>query len=314
MKKAKTMNTFLKSILVLIIYFCGLIPLSAQPYNLEIQIQNQPDNPVVFGRLEGDNFISIDSAKATNGSVQFLFPENAQPGVYRLILGKTGYAKVMNDDPQQLDFIFNNENINLKTDFKNPLGALWIYESDENRFYYDFMQRQREYEKAISLMEQEVDQYWAQKDTTKAINLSNEFNQLQMEWDLRLVQTIQQNHDKFASKLIALEREPLKDGFLSPAERKEAEKTNFFKHIEFTDASLINSQAYTDKIFEFLVLFNDKSFNKEQRTKAYLKAVDIILPKLDENTEVRNFVIAYLVHGFEVLGLKDVVSHIEAVQ
>ena len=312
MDKANTMNILLKSILVLIIFFSGVNALSAQPYHLDVQIQNQPDNPIVLGSLEGDNFLSIDSTKAVNGTARFLFPDDAQPGVYRLVFGKSAYAKIMDEDPQQLDFIFNNEDINLKTDFKNPLGALWIYTSEENRFYFDFMQRQREYEKAISLMEKEVDQYWIKKDTAKAINLSNEFNQLQMEWDLRIVQAIQQNRDKFASKLIALEREPLRDGFLSPAERKEAIKSNFFKHVNFADESLINSQAYTDKLFDFLVLYNDKSFNEEQRTKAYIKALDIILPLLNENTKVRNFVIAYLVHGFEVLGMKDVVSHIDA--
>jgi len=38
--------------------------------------------------------------------------------MYRLILGKTTYAKVMDEPPQQLDFIYNNEDLIFETDFE----------------------------------------------------------------------------------------------------------------------------------------------------------------------------------------------------
>ncbi|WP_340111032.1 hypothetical protein [Maribellus mangrovi] len=302
----------MKALFSFVLICLCVFEVKAQSHHIELQIQNQPENPIVLGWIKGDNFFKIDSVQATNGVVRFDLPDDAHTGVYRMILGKTGYARVMNEGPQQLDFIYNNEDINLRTDFKVPVEVLQVIRSEENSFYYDFMQRQSEYEKAISLMEQEVNHYWLDNDTAKAISLSNEFNQLQMEWDLRIVQAMQLHADLYASKLIGAKRVPLKDGFLSPEERKEALKANFFNHTDFSDESLMYSQALTDKVFDYLVLFNDKSYTQQQRTAAYKKAVDVVLSLTNKNPVVYDFIVQYLIHGFDVLDLQEVIAHIEA--
>ena len=283
----------------------------SQTYSLVLHITNQPDNPVVLGWVSGDDFHKIDSAKVFNNTVKFSFPENSHPGVYRLVFGKTGYARVMDEDPQTLDFIFNNENIELQTDFKKPFETLKVINSGENQAYFEFIKRQNEYQKALSFMEKELDQFWNKKDTAGAAQLANEFNQLQMEWDLRTVQTAQQNNSKFASKLISMQRQALKDGFLLPEERKEVYKNDFFKPLDFSDEDLIYSTAYTDKIFDFLVLYNDPTFTREQRLAAYTKAVDQVLEKTAKNQQVSEFIKNYLIHGFEVLEMKELVQHIK---
>ena len=89
--------------------------------------------------MQGDNYTVIDSTLSENGKIHFELSSDAHPGVYRLVFGKTGYAKVMNQDPQMLDFIFNNENIQLKTDFKNPLQTVQVVHSTENNVYFDFV-------------------------------------------------------------------------------------------------------------------------------------------------------------------------------
>ncbi len=95
------------------------------------QHKNQPDNPVVLGSIRGDKFTPVDtlellkvagSSVSENNSgsqetihqvtsshqmkkVSWQFPENAAPGMYRLVFGQTTYARVMGESPQQLDFI-----------------------------------------------------------------------------------------------------------------------------------------------------------------------------------------------------------------
>ncbi len=302
----------LRIALIAILLTVLIIPKSrAQSYTLNINITNQPDNPVLLGWISGDDFHKIDSADAFNGKVEFEFPSDAHPGVYRLIFGKTGYARVMNEDPQKLDFIFNKENIELRTDFKSPVEALNVVHSNENKLYFDFMQREREYEKALLIIEKQIDQLWSRKDTAGAIKMADEFNRLQMEWDLRVVQTVQQNGGTFASKLIAMERQALKDGFLSPEERKETLKKEFFNPVSFNDEALIYSSAYTDKVFEYLLMFNKPDLTRDQRIAAYEKAVDTILSELGENKKVQEFIVAYLIHGFKVLAMPEVIDHIE---
>ena len=140
---------------------------------------------------------------------------------------------------------------------------------------------------------------------------SNEFNRVQLDWDLRAAQIIQQNHTLFASKLIEWKRTPLRDAFLSPEERKETYRKEFLQNVNFSDESLIYSTAYTDKIFEFLTLFNEAGLNRQQRTQAYIDAVDMIFAKLGQNEKVDQFLIGYLDHGFHVLGMKEVIDHIK---
>ncbi len=298
------------SVSVVFVLFSSIYAYS-QPYSLKLHITNQPDNPVVLGWISGDDFHEIDSAKVFNNSATFTFPEESKPGVYRLIFGKTRYAQVMDEDPQTLDFIFNNENIELQTDFKKPVEALKVIRSDENQVYFDFITRKNEYQKALSFMEKELDLLWNKSDTSGATQLANEFNQLQMEWDLRVVQTMQKNDNKFASKLIGFERQALRDGFLSPEERNESHKNDFLKPLDFSDEDLIRSAAYTDKIFDFLVLFNDPLFTQEQRVDAYSKAVDQVLQETVENPKVSEFIRNYLIHGFEVLEMPELVQHIK---
>ncbi len=298
------------SVSVVFVLFSSIYAYS-QPYSLKLHITNQPDNPVVLGWISGDDFHEIDSAKVFNNSATFTFPGESKPGVYRLIFGKTRYAQVMDEDPQTLDFIFNNENIELQTDFKKPVEALKVIRSDENQVYFDFITRKNEYQKALSFMEKELDLLWNKSDTSGATQLANEFNQLQMEWDLRVVQTMQKNDNKFASKLIGFERQALRDGFLSPEERNESHKNDFLKPLDFSDEDLIRSAAYTDKIFDFLVLFNDPLFTQEQRVDAYLKAVDQVLQETVENPKVSEFIRNYLIHGFEVLEMPELVQHIK---
>lgn len=285
-------------------------PICAQTFQIDVNIINQPEEFVRLEAVQGDNYTVIDSSMAENGKIHFELSSNAHPGVYRLVLGKTGYAKVMNQDPQMLDFIFNNENIQLKTDFKNPLQTVQVIHSTENEVYFDFLIRLKEYESELGIMEKEADSYWTKGDSVKASNASNEVNRLQLDWDLRTAQTIQQNNSLFASKLIELKRIPLKDAFLSPNERSENYRNEFLQAVNFSNETLIYSTAYTDKIFEFLTLFNQSNYNQRQRTAAYIDAVDRIFSKLGKNEQVDQFIINYLLHGFQVLGMKEVIDHI----
>ncbi|MFV0590175.1 MAG: hypothetical protein ACK5M7_02205 [Draconibacterium sp.] len=307
MNKAILKITFI-SLLVLGISWQGI----AQQYKLTISITNQPDNPVVLGWVEGDVYTKTDSARTINGQVQFSLPDDKAPAILRLDFGLTPYARIMKEDPQQLDLIFNKEDIDVALDFKDPVNSLKVVHSEENKTWYDFLKRQNEYDYALGLMEKEVDLLWQKNDSAKAIQTSNEYNRLQMDWDSRVEQTARQNAGTFAAKLISLKRKPMSDAFLSKKERTIALQKTYLDDVDFSDETLIHSSAYTDKIFDYLVLFNHPDLTPEQRSVAYIKAVDIILSKTAQNPTVNSFIKKYLIHGFEVLDMKDVLAHIKS--
>lgn len=302
----KVIHTYIFLVLALVFSF----DLAAQPYTLGITIDNQPDTPVVLGEVEGDNFTPIDSAKAVNNLVKFTFPEDAHPGVYRLIFGQTLYAKIMDEAPQQIDVIFNYENIILETDFEAPEENLWVVLSEENRIWNEFKRREILFREELKIEEKEVDYYQNNGNTEKLASVVESYNRLQNRRDQFITELIEKNPASLASQMIALFREPFMDGYLSAQERKQIFHENFLKNKDFTNKTLINSSVYTDIIFNYLVSYNQKDFNKRQREIAYQNAVDKILAATSQDPEVYEFIMDYLVHGFEVLQMENVITYI----
>jgi hypothetical protein len=284
----------------------------AQTFTVEVQIKNQPSNTIVFGSVKGDDFTAIDSTslKQMVGKVKFTFPENAHPGVYRIVFGKTAAAKIMNEPPQQVDFIFDNENLVFDTDFKAPVENLKVIQSKENTLWFGFLAKDKIVSQNIDILGKQIDQYWQRSDTAKVIEMANEFNQLQMERDLLIVQTLQENRGLFSTQMIKNQRQPLLDGYLTPAERKQSFKKEFFKTLDFTNPALINTSVYTDNIFKYLVSYNQPDFTQKQRETEYIKALDIIVPNIKQNEQVYQFLMGYLVHGFKVLQMENVINTI----
>jgi hypothetical protein len=306
----------LKSIICFLLSFVLLGAIGknsfAQTFTVEVQIKNQPGNTILFGSVRGDDFTAIDSTSLQQpaGKVKFTFPANAHPGVYRINFGASSYAKIMNTAPQQLDFVFDNENLVFDTDFKDPVENLKVIESKENAVWFEFLAKDKILRQNIDLLEKQIDQYWLTKDTVKLIEAANEFNQVQMERDLFVVKTSQENRGLFVAQIIRNQRQPLLDGFLTPEERKAAYKNEFFKKLDFTDTALIHASVYTDNIFNYLVSYNNPMFTKKQRETEYIKALDVIVPNIRQNDEVYRFIMGYLVHGFNVLEMDSVIEYI----
>lgn len=288
------------------------VVLRAQNFSVAVQIQNQPQGNILFGSVKGDEFLKIDSVRVTESkvSVKFTFPENAHAGVYRIIFGNTSYEKVMNKPPHLLDLIFDDENIEIETDFEAPEEKLKVKQSKENLAWYNFRRKDRELLKKISELEAEVDKIGKTSDATKTNDLVNQYNQLQMERDMFVVQASQESRGLFVSQLIKNQRLPMLDGFLSVDERLDAFKSDFFKVLDFSNPALINTQVYTDNVFNYLIRYNSPYLTQAQRETEYTKAVDVIMANVKQNNEVRKFVKDYLLHGFEVLKMNTLISYI----
>lgn len=313
--------------------------LNGQTYTLQVTIKNQPDNPVVIGTISGEKFSPLDSLElqpVLSGlqmkRFNWQFPENAVPGMYRLIFGQTTYARVMGESPQQLDFVFNREDILFETDFKAPVDSLKIIQSNENQLWFSFLNKQKEFTYRLNIQEKEVDYFQLQMNETKnevgaktrlaeletqMAQKANAFNQLQLERERYLEQTIEKNDLFFATGLIQLFREPFRDGFLNRQERLEYFQREYFRYVDFSDESLIRSTVLTDKIFDYLVTYNQRGFTFEQREQAYMKAVDHLMGKIEpvnSTTQFINpvyeFILDYLVTGFERLKMDKVLTYI----
>jgi len=286
--------------------------LNAQQFSVEVFIANQPDNYILFGSVMGDDFTPIDSTfiYPESRNVIFKFPENSLPGVYRIVLGKTPYARVMDADPQQFDFIFNNENMVFKTDFKEPVKKLEVVKSVENDVWYEFRAKDKILLDELTGLKKEIAYYLSINDTVNTDKKVTDYNTLQMARDLFIKELAKRDSELLVSNIIINQRLPLVDGYLSEEERNEVYKKDFFKVLDFTDERLIHSSVYTDKVFEYLVSYNDPYFTQEEREKEYIKALDRVLPGVNKNEKIYRFIREYLINGFKILQLQNVIDYI----
>jgi peroxiredoxin len=328
----------MKKLCLSIFFISFLFHLAAQPFKLQVSIKNQPFNTVAVGAVRGDRFIFTDSLFTQNimtrtgpvKTVTWNIPANARPGVYRIILGQTTYARVMDEPPQQVDFIFNGEDIRFETDFRFPVDSLKLIHSEENKVWYEFIRRESELKNNINDLEKEEAFYVSMlaeaessgsdsKDKIEEINASrmqvaNQFNLMQMQRDVFINQMAEEQNRLFVSKIIRCYREPFRDGYLTPDERKAFFQKNYLGYLDFSDEALVQSSVLSEKIFTYLVTYNLRKYTQEQRQNAYIKAVDAIMADVKkeggEYSEVYEFVLDYLVSGFEGLKMDKVLGWI----
>jgi thiol-disulfide isomerase/thioredoxin len=328
----------MKKLYLSVFLFLILFQLAAQPFKLQVNIKNHPFNIVAVGAVRGDRFILSDSLLTQNiilrgvpvKTVTWNFPADARPGVYRIVLGQTTYARVMNEPPQQVDFIFNGEDIRFETDFKYPADSLRLFQSEENKVWFEFIQKEKELNDKLSELDKEEAYYLsvlAKAESSDSISkekiadlkaslmqVVNHFNQIQMQRNEFITRTAEENNTLFISHLIKCYREPFRDGFLTPEERKASFQKAYLGYIDFSDESLVQSSVLTDKLFKYLVTFNQKGYTQDQRQNEYIKAVDAIMADVKmeagESSEVYEFVVDYLVSGFEGLKMDKVLGWI----
>ena len=311
---------------------------TAQTFNLYASIKNQPYNTVAIGAVSGDNFILSDSIPTRNiitsagpvKTISWNFPPDAAPGTYRVVLGMTTYARVMNEPPQQFDFIFNGENIRIETDYLNPFDSLKVLQSAENIVWYEFLKKETAVRKALEALEKDeafyrirLKELLLQEDApeeevsevrTALVNVTNQLNQIQMERENIIERMAGADTSMLVSHYIRAFREPFRDGFLSPEERNAFFQKEYLRYIDFSDEALIHSSVLTDKIFNYLVTYNQRGFSQEQRQEAYIKAVEAVMAdvkkKAGQHGVVYAFVLDYLVDGFERLKMEKVLAWI----
>jgi peroxiredoxin len=301
-----------------LLFFSAAGVLFAQPYQIKLIVQNQPQNTIVLGKIKGDKFTPVDtfniqktSSETQKNYYSFTPPKSGSPLMYRVILGQTTYARVMNKPPQQFDVIVNNEDVKLETVFKFPDDSLIVYKSAENKVWYSFLHQEKGFQKQLSELKMEINYYQQNKNgTSKQDSLLtgcvNRYNKLQKERDSLIENIIKVHSGLFATELIKLYREPFLDGDLTLQQRNESFKNNYFNGLDFSNEALINSPVYTQRVFRYLM----PGATKEKIEQQFITDIDVILANTKSNAVVHDFILDYLVRGFEKLHFNNVIAYI----
>jgi peroxiredoxin len=111
-----------------------------------------------------------------------------------------------------------------------------------------------------------------------------------------------------SSSIISLYQEPLFDPLKEP-DLDEFMRINYLKPVSFDDPRLLNTPVITNKILTYLSFFRVQT-DQETQELAFIQAVDNIMAEVSYNEELYDFVLNYLIDGFERFQMERVLVHI----
>lgn len=301
------MNKIILLLIILAPFICF-----GKDYQVKIHVKNLPEDskPVLLKIYNGNMYMLDSTAVIENGTLTFNMPADTHEGMLRAVLGLSTYAKYMNGEPTQIDILFNKENVELSTDFNSPNDSLKIIQSKENQAYFDFLRADALYFRKLGLLEQVVTGY-PDKDEfyQKAVEYYKKF---QIQRDKFIDKNYAANRQLLAGKMINTKRMPFIEGDIPQNQRDSIFKSQFLDKIQFTDTSLLYTNVYTDRIYQFIQMFMKQDASPRENEANIIKAVDLLVPKIGGNEYIQTNLMQFLVGGFEAMKLEEVLGHISA--
>lgn len=240
----------------------------------------------------------VDTARI-NQDGTFTFNMKGQPvGMYK-VLTNTGMA---------IKILYDKHPVEFKAGSFQPGAQIDIIHSKENKIFYRYLRVQQANVTKLNLLEPVI-QYYPHSDPFWQ-TVKNKAEQLQNQ----IQQTVSAIEAKFphsmAAKFIELDRPLNLPLTLTPDEKTNLEKKEYFKYVDFNDTLLLHTDLFTKKIVGYLSLYQKQEMSKDDVERAFIPAVDTILNKASVNEKVYLFTLHYLIGGFEEFGFQKLLLHI----
>ena len=151
----------MKKYILLVVIIFSII--NVLPQNISIKVKNLDEVKARLSSLQGEKISFIDSISPNkNGEFNFSL-QIKHPGFYRLQFSTN----------KSLDFIYDNEEVEIETDANNISDNLQVIKSESNKTYYDFVKLNKAYKTKTELLQlilarypKDDDYYQATKEKT----------------------------------------------------------------------------------------------------------------------------------------------------
>jgi thiol-disulfide isomerase/thioredoxin len=283
-----------------LIYFSMVgMMMHGQDYKLEVRVAGFGEADVYLANFYGDRNTIIDTARSdTSGIVRFELPANFPSGMYRVYL----------DENVFFDLIFNKENITIVTDYNDLYEQLNVTESLENQLFYDFLRTKHDYRRKFDLLAP-VNDYYPRNDSFFHIARA-QYIGIQAEFLVYIDDVIEQYPNAWVTRIIRLQKPLFYDPSMDDQTRRDHSIEHYFDNFEFSDVELVKSNVFTTKAIEYMSLYSNPNYTQEQLENEFIKAVDKIMYKAMDNSLVYEFIVEYLVGGFERYHFDKVLDYI----
>ena len=266
--------------------------------HIKIKIDDFNDGKAALSSLVGEKISFLDSINLNDKS-QFQFNLNSKhSGFYRLSLTNNKW----------IDFVYDGEEIEIKTDANNIIDSLNIIKSESNKIYYNFIKLNKDYKTKTELLWLLLTRY--PKDDNYYKFTKEKLIQIQEDYVQFVNVTSQINPNSFIARYVRSAQLPVVDTETPPDKQIEYLKSHALNNVDFHDDDLIYSDAFTSKTIEYLTYYRNPQLPLELLEKEFMKAVDTVLNKAKVNEIVYKHIVEYLLDGFKKFGFDNVINYI----
>lgn len=270
-----------------------------QEFSISGTITGLENENIYLMRLMGEKRKIIDTTQTDiTGAFTFIIPENREPGMYVVIKGP-GKA---------VELIYNKENIQFTTSGFNVDDDIQIISSIENLIYYDYLGIKGMNMYKLDVLGTLIKNYPPNDEFFQ--DALNQFQYLQNQLEERVDELIDNNPSTLASRYIQTDRPVFVDLTLSNDDQNIMLKKHYFDNVDFSDTLLIRSTILTSKVVGYLSLYQNNANSQEELEENMLIGVDSIFSNAQENQQIYEFLVDFLIGGFESIGFEKGLEHI----
>ncbi len=238
-------------------------------YTVKGELERYQNYPwmILYQLQDGQqNYIAFDSIK--KGRFSIAIPKNQPQGMYRLVYDVKNQASV--------DFIFDNENVELIFNPKEAPTTIRFPESENNKIYQNYL-------KAVQSVQQELDAIQVRRFSSEESRLTTNYTIKRLQLDSLQKTSETTSKGKLVQQFIKAsakyyEKELLK----SPEEFLKSIKTHYFDRIDFNNKALLNSTFIHDKINAFIFHLNTAD-DAAQLAALRKESIAVVLHKIGSN-------------------------------
>ncbi|MBU2585221.1 MAG: redoxin domain-containing protein, partial [Bacteroidetes bacterium] len=285
-----------KKILLVITFACLNTANFAQ--QIKIDITNTVSTKAALFSLNGERFSFVDSI-FTSAPGKFNYSDkNLIHGFYRLSF----------DVQKSITLLHDGEEVEITANAENISESIHIVTSVSNKFYFKFLNLSKSYKTKTELLQLILARYPKDDDYYKITQ--EKFVQLQKEYSEFVENSIKSNPNSFIARYITSAQLPIVDFNLTLEKQLLFLKTHALDNVDFDDAQLIYSDAFTNKTIEYLTYYRNPQLPLELLEKEFMSAIDSILNKAKVNQIVYQHIVEYLIDGFKKFGFDKVIDYI----
>ncbi len=271
----------------------------SQEHTINGTISGLENEDLYLMRLMGEKRSIVDTVKTDiTGAFTFTLPQDREIGMYVIIKGPG----------QAVELIYNKEDIQFTTTGFDNDDGIQIISSIENLIYYDYLGIKGMNMYKLDVLNELIRNYPPNDEFF--LDAVRQYNSLKDELNNRIDQLIDNNVGTLASRYLATDRPTIVDPILDDKEKSKILKNHYFDNVDFNDTLLIRSTFLTSKVVGYLSLFQSEANSQEELEDYMLMGVDSILTHAQINQKVYEFLVDFLINGFQSIGFEKGLEHI----